>query len=227
MKYFEYISEAKLQMLFNQVPPTVFDLVSYSTSINLGFFEINLGRQSRPAESREEKVAALENHLREEQLLKDYTEEALLCEYSGRCVFFRSSIEEGLTLIAGGAPESGFLVFCSTANFLGNSGLKPPEGELAFSFEPRALRTLAEIVEDENQRDRPEMNLQTFGSLSDSHGMHFGADNYWKDFFGELIWNHDEKFLVCNNRIVFRRLRTQSHERPYLAIGTPIWIEAI
>lgn len=148
MRYFEYISPRKVEMLFEQIRSSV-ENPQYAIEINLGVAKLSIGKKRETFDSLESKVEAIERWLRKTSLVDDFPGFGKFFFFSKRLSFFQPEIAPGLVLIK---PKmifgSSFIAFCSLSNFTDASSYKPSGGE-AYSYSPYVYNTLSRSIESE------------------------------------------------------------------------------
>lgn len=145
MRYYQYISDAKAEMLFQQIPAGFLDGLKVELGFDFGLFKGKLSGEQPSKASRVARVEAVEKYLEQNDTLKSSPEEKswLRGSYSAKVGYLSDC--PGLVLFGGTFNGTTLLLAGSEAHLL--SGSANPGKDVGWSFMPRLLDALRDYLD--------------------------------------------------------------------------------
>lgn len=250
MRYFEYFSESKIEMLFQQTLPFRAGDFDFSFEVNLGFAKFGIGRKPRSSYSTAEKVDFVERLLRAEGMVEGVDGGGKFFMYSGELLFKRPNIQPDLMLVRPPSfldDRATFLAFCSTRNF-SEAGMYKGNDSVSFSFSSSVYRAFAKGVEDEHSNFREAEKVKDISDKSpvrifvgrpqnsflkdDDHTR--TQDPTWFQIYSDAAFGYCESRRVsgCFRRVdgpmTLPEYGYNKDDQPVaIYLATPLWIESI
>ena len=145
MRYYQYISDAKAEMLFQQIPAGFLDGLKVELGFDFGLFKGKLGGEQPSKASRVARVEAVERYLDKNDIIKSEPEEKswLRGSFSAKVGYLSDC--PGLVLFGGTFNGATLILAGSEAHLL--SGSANPGKDVGWSFMPRLLDALRDYLD--------------------------------------------------------------------------------
>jgi hypothetical protein len=144
MRYYHYISNAKAEMLFPQIPPDFLSSLKVELGFNFGLLTGKLGGEQRDPTTAVARVQAIEKFFEEKGLINTGIMEAtwLRARFNARIGFLQTC--PGLVLFGGRIRDVVLILAGSEAHLI--SGSADAGKDKGWSFMPRTLHALKNFL---------------------------------------------------------------------------------
>jgi hypothetical protein len=219
MRFFTYISDAKVDMLLPQVPHGVQQKLAAEVGFNFGVVSGKVGAEVQPLESRVARLVVVEQHVRSTEHVEPPGADAKWI--GGELSMSSVDIGDGCLLFVGEADEW-LLALGGSARHLAG-GAAPRTAEITFSFLHDIASRLAELTANEPAMLDviPErLHVDTLAP-----GVHQGA-KAWAEL---ITWCSGLHERSPQQRLGFlaKRLAAQQYGGRSVILASPLYIEVL
>lgn len=145
MRYYHYISDSKVEMLFQQIPPSFLEGVKVELGFDFGLFKGKLAGEQHTVASRIARVEAVERYIDNQSTVRSSPEEMTWLRGTFAAKVGYLSDCPGLILFGGPFTGSTLLLAGSEGHLL--AGSANPGKDLGWSFMPRLLDALRDYID--------------------------------------------------------------------------------
>lgn len=219
MRYFTYISDAKVDLILGQVPQNFREKISAEIGFNLGLLSGKLSSETHTLENRVARLRVAEEYIRKTE--KIGTASAPAKWIKGSLPMFSVSVGEGCLLYIG-EGASWVLALAGSATHLAG-GAAPEAAPVPFSFLHNIAKHVAGLT-DKKPEWLDSIPEQLHPDLL-AAGVHEGVESWFKVICWCTKWR--ERSLSQQLSFLAKRLADQPYGGRRIVLATPLYIEVM
>jgi hypothetical protein len=209
MKYYLYLSDTKVDMLYSQIPKNILDKIAVELGINLGIFSLTAKGKGNQEQSRYEKLRVVVNYI--ENNMDVGTIDQPREYFKGSLPMRWSRISEGLVYFVGETAETILGLGGSVRHVIGDLG-----GESRQWAGNSSLPSILEVLK-RKFGSSPEEDLEALNVIATSL-FNFGGPQQHLEFLSKRLieGSISEEWYV-----------SLAHKKSHTILGAPIYVAMV
>lgn len=217
MRYFTYISDAKVEMLLGQLAEGVQEKVSAKLGFDFAVLKGEIGSETQTLETRVARLRVVEDFIRNNEPVG--SPDAPMKWIAGEAFASSMDVGEGCFLFLT-ETKSGILALAGSAKHVA-AGAAPSRVEVSFSFFPEIASTLVSFV------DRNPRQLIAIPESMDVGILTAGVEQGPRAWSQAIVWCHGRHEQLPQGKIGFlaKRLAEDLYSGIKVVLASPVYVE--